>query len=247
MILDFFLRGSSIKDYSSLKLDLHSHILPGIDDGSPNLDKSAVLLQSLYELGFERCILTPHISTNYYPNTPDTIFAAFDKLNAYKTAVPDHYIQSVAAEYLLDEDFPAKIEGGTLLTLPGKRVLFELPFSQPPMNVEQVVFSMTTRGYIPILAHPERYRYWHGSSSKLLPRMVELGCELQVNILSLLGHYGSSVRAAGFEIIDRFEVAYLATDCHNAHHVDALRKGLKNRELARVLTKERFKNQELLE
>ena len=247
MILDFFIRGPSIKDYGSLKLDLHSHVLPGIDDGSSNLDESIALLQSLYEMGFERCIPTPHISVDYYPNTPDTIFTAFDKLNARKAAVPDHYIQSVAAEYLLDEDFLTKIKGGNLLTLPGERVLFELPFGQPPINVEQVVFSMTTRGYTPILAHPERYRYWHRSGSKLLARMVELGCELQVNILSLLGYYGSSVRKSGFEVIDRFAVDYLATDCHNTRHADTLRKGLKNRELVRVLTKKRFRNQELLE
>lgn len=242
----FFTRKSEIKDYSSIGFDLHSHVIHGIDDGPDTLEKSVHLLKSLHNLGFERCILTPHVSENYYPNSTQTILDGFDTLNSAKEGVPEHYIHSVAAEYMLDDDFLNKVKAHSLLTLPGNRVLFELPFTGAPLISENVVFALKTRKYVPVLAHPERYGYW-ADNDHLLRKFINMGCELQVNILSLLGYYGSPVRKAAYSIIEEFKVDFLATDCHNEHQAQTLREGLKDRYLANVLNRNRFSNLSLLE
>ena len=241
----FFSRKLSVPDYGSLGLDLHSHVLPGIDDGAADLKDSAALLKAIHELGFERTIPTPHVSEDHHPNTTPDICNAFDQINRYKTDVPANYIHSVAAEYMLDENFLKLVEEKSLLTLPGNRVLFELPFYGAPVNLEQVVFAMRTRGYTPVLAHPERYRYWIKKKDQLV-KLTSMGCELQVNILSMTGYYGDRVKKAAFAIVDELDVSFLATDCHNLRQVAALRGGLNDTHLSKVLLRHTFKNRELL-
>lgn len=227
-------------------MDIHAHLLPGIDDGPRSLEESLPLLKALNGLGFSQLIATPHVSHDFYPNSPATIFSAFEQLNLAKEGVPPHFIHSVAAEYLVDDEFMNKINGAPLLTLPGNRVLFELPFSGAPMNCEEVVFGLSLKGYQPVLAHPERYGYWY-KSGETLKKLVAMGCELQVNILSLLGYYGSAVRNAGYSLLDQYDVHFLATDCHNLQHVDSLTKGLRDKELVRLLNSRSFKNVRLLD
>lgn len=247
MMSSIFVKKYLINDYSQLGLDLHSHVLPGIDDGAVDVAASNRLLTGLMHLGFEKCIPTPHVSQEYYPNTNKDIFDAFDHVNAYELDVPDHYIQQVAAEYLLDENIEKMITEGSLLTLPGKRVLFELPFRAAPYHYEHPIFSMTTHGYTPVLAHPERYLYWHGPSVNHLMKLVDMGCELQLNILSLLGYYGQKVRQAAYHLLSTTNVQFMATDVHNQQQLLALREGLKDSQLSRLLNKKEFLNRELLE
>lgn len=243
-MISFFSSTLKLPDYSLLQTDIHSHVLPGIDDGAKDVAESIELLRGLKNMGFEHCIATPHISQEHYQNTPQTIKAAHNCLTSALEASPLLDVAGVAAEYLLDEYFLPKINKRELLTLPGDRVLFELSFASPPHNLEEVIFALRVEGYRPLLAHPERYRYWARHQEKWT-QMISLGCELQLNILSLLGYYGKTVRKTAYEILEHHPVSFLGTDCHNDKQLKALQAGLKDRQFAKVLNKFHFDNSKL--
>lgn len=243
-MISIFRPTHKLVDYGFLQTDMHSHILPGIDDGAKDVEESITLLKGLKELGFEQCLATPHISQEHYPNTPATIQNSWASLTSDLGETSDINVKGAAAEYLLDEHFPSKIEGGKLLTLPDNRVLFELSFASPPRNLEDVIFALRMEGYRPVLAHPERYRYWSQRKEEWT-RMISLGCELQVNILSLLGYYGKRVRKNAYEILERKEATFLGSDCHNLRHIKALQEGLKDRQFAKAVKSNNFDNRKL--
>jgi len=243
--MSFFFTKSLISDYSQLKVDVHSHVLPGVDDGAKNAAESIHLLRGLKNLGFEHCIATPHISQEHYPNTPRTIKDSRSCLTSALEGSPDINVSCSAAEYLLDEYFLEKIKAQELLTLPGNRVLFELPFASPPHNLKEVIFSMHLEGYTPVLAHPERYRYWSRHPKKW-SQLLALGCEMQINILSLVGYYGKTVRKTAYEILNHHKISFLGTDCHHDKHLKALQAGLKDRKLAKTLKTFSFDNTKLV-
>lgn len=244
-MISFFPSKLRLSDYSILRVDMHSHVLPGIDDGAKDVNESVKLLCGLKELGFKHCLPTPHISQEHHPNTPETIKAAHTRLSSALISCPSPMVGSPAAEYLLDEYLLEKIVGRDLLTLPGERVLFELSFSAPPYNIKDIVFALKLEGYQPVLAHPERYRYWSRHQSAW-NNIIGSGCELQVNILSLVGHYGKRVQKTAYEILGSNKVDFLATDCHNTAHLSALKAGLKDRRLTRLLKEKSFANSKLI-
>lgn len=235
-----------MSDFGKLSIDLHAHLLPGIDDGPKTEEESKVLLKGLLELGFEYRCATPHISHEYYPNTRDTIQDARNRLTKALVGKERQYdLHATAAEYLLDDEFLPKIAEGNLLTLPGNRVLFELPFNAAPDNLEEVVFNLRIEGYRPILAHPERYLYWSGNKTKWV-RLKEMGCQFQVNLPSFLNQYGKAVRKNAYAMIKAGVVDFLATDCHNAQQLSRLREGLRDQKFAKVILSNEFVNHQLI-
>ncbi len=216
------------RDLSVLGADMHAHFVPGIDDGAPDAATGADLVEALYRLGVHRFWLTPHIYREYYPNTPETIEPAFRALvsEVRRRNLPVRLYY--AAEYFVDEYFEQLLEQKTLLCLPGARVLVELPFVSAPHGFDELLFRMQVKGYRPVLAHPERYGYWHGDL-KRFARLKEKGCALQVNLLSLAGAYGRREQQMGEKLIRAGLVDFLGTDCHHMEHVklleDWLRKG----------------------
>ena len=153
-------------DLSVLKCDVHSHFIPGIDDGAQTMDDSIAMLREFSAMGYKKVVTTPHVMSDAYRNTPEIILGGLAKVRvALKTANIPIEIDA-AAEYYLDFDFEKMIEQKTLLTFGKNYVLFELAFINPPDSLYSVIFKLITNGYKPILAHPERYSFWHHDFKK---------------------------------------------------------------------------------
>lgn len=226
--------------------DVHSHILPGIDDGSPDLETSLQLIKGLYDLGIRKCVATPHIIGDLYRNDPDTIDAALKKVIAgCKTAGIEMDI-SAAAEYMLDDYFMQLLQQKKpLLTLHKNILLTELPYSVQPDNIEELVFNMLTEGYQPVLAHPERYFYFHRNYD-FYYRLKELGFLLQVNLLSLTGYYGDAVKKAAMFLFKKDLVSLVGTDLHHEKHMAALADSSSQRIFNDYLNDNKWNNLEIL-
>ena len=208
--------------YFPIQTDIHSHILPGIDDGSPNIETSIELVKGLMELGLKQSIATPHIIGDMYRNNSETINAALHKLRIALAQNNIDYKVNAAAEYMLDFYFLELLEKKVpLLTIKDNIVLTEFSYAERPQKVEQILFSIITEGYQPILAHPERYAYFH-NDLKMYHHLVDIGFQLQVNLLSLTGYYGVGVAKAANYILKNNLASYTGTDLHHTRHMAAM-------------------------
>lgn len=202
--------------------DIHSHILPGIDDGSPDIETSLQLIQGLYDLGIRKSVATPHIIGDLYRNTPETINNALEKI---KVACKNAQIEielSAAAEYMLDDYFLELLRNKSpLLTLQKNILLTEISYSTAPDNLEMIFSNITEAGYKPVLAHPERYFYYHHNYDQYF-KFIEMGFVLQVNLLSLTGYYGNAVKKAARFILENNLANLVGTDLHHHQHLAAL-------------------------
>lgn len=221
------------EDYGTLGTDLHSHLLPGIDDGSPDLATSLELIQALQQLGFSKLITTPHVMSDFYPNTRDVILRKRDEVQEAITEMGIPVQFDAAAEYYIDESFAALFQREPLLTLPGNRVLVEMSFHQPYPNLHQVLFDLQMKGYHPILAHPERYPYYN--KVEQFEELRQIGCVLQVNLLSLIGYYGKPIQHNARKIIENGLAAYIATDLHHERHAGKLKEALTHELVGKAL------------
>lgn len=211
-----------IPGYFPISTDIHSHILPGIDDGSPDTAGSIELVKGLMQLGIHHSIATPHIISDLYRNNPQTIGAALETLQRAIHKEGLSFTVRAAAEYLLDPYFFELLQNGEpLLTVKDRLILTEFSFGNMPDNPKQMSFEIITNGYTPILAHPERYAYFH-SNYKAYHLLQELGFLLQVNLLSLTGYYGAPVARAARYIIQNGLASFTATDLHHPRHMAAL-------------------------
>jgi protein-tyrosine phosphatase len=209
-------------DLSVLGCDVHSHLIPGIDDGSPTLEASLEMLRGFAALGYRKVITTPHVMADGYRNTSEVILGGLATLRAAakKEGIPIEV--EAAAEYYMDHELGALVQAHKLLTFGDRMVLFELPFIAEPHGVHALLFSMRTVGYQPVLAHPERYAYWHGN----LPRYRELkerGALLQLNLLSLLGAYSPAVRRCALHLVEADLIDLVGSDCHAVGNLVGLR------------------------
>lgn len=213
-----------VLDLSFLRVDMHSHLLPGIDDGVKTLDEAVDMIRILHGYGYRHLITTPHIIWDSYRNTPEIIR---QKLHEVREACAEAGLDirlDAAAEYFLDEHFTGLLTSGQpLLTLPENRVLVELPYTTPLLNISETLFLMLKHGYRPVLAHPERYLYFHANRD-IFPQLSAQGCELQLNALSLTGYYGADVAHMAEWLLKENLIAYLGTDAHRVPHLEQLRK-----------------------
>jgi len=209
-------------DYFPIVTDIHSHILPGIDDGSPDVETSLTLIEGLMQLGITNSIATPHIIGDLYRNNSETINTALKILRNALAEKQINFKVNAAAEYMLDAYFLELLQKKVpLLTLKNNIILTEFSYAERPFNTESMVFSIITEGYQPILAHPERYAYYH-NDYKQYHHLADLGFLLQVNILSLTGYYGKAVAKAAAYIIKNNLASFIGTDLHHLRHVEAL-------------------------
>lgn len=224
-MFNLFKKKNSFSDTTGLlpvATDIHSHILPGIDDGAPNLETSLHLIKGLYALGIRKSIATPHIIGDLYRNTPDTINAALEKVKQECIDAGIDMEISAAAEYMLDDHFMELLQKQSpLLTLHKNILLTEIAYTMAPANLEEMAFSIITQGYQPILAHPERYFFYHHDYDAYY-RLKELGFHLQVNLLSLTGYYGKGVAKAAKFILKKDLAQLVGTDLHHGRHLAAL-------------------------
>jgi protein-tyrosine phosphatase len=202
--------------------DIHSHILPGIDDGSPNIETSIKLIKGIVDLGITKTIATPHIISDMYRNTPDTINNALAKLKPALKKAGIKIEISAAAEYMLDDFFVKLLRSDTpLLCINNRTVLTEQSYATPTTNLNEISFELVTAGYLPIMAHPERYIYYHNDFSQY-SRLKDMGFLLQVNLLSLTGYYGKQVAKAAKYILDNNMADFVGTDMHHERHLSIL-------------------------
>lgn len=240
-MFNFLKRGQPLGTYDFLGTDLHSHLLPGIDDGAKDIAHSLSMIQELVAMGFKKLITTPHVMSDLYPNTPAVIH---EQLATVRLAVRQEGIAveiDAAAEYLMDEGFEALLDEGELLTLPGRRVLVEMSFIAAPPKLEQYLFRLQTKGYRPLLAHPERYLFFREDFGRYR-ELKERGCDFQLNLLSLTGYYGKPVRDNAVALLKAGLVDFLGTDLHHERHAARLRGALEDREIGRLLKGKGFGN-----
>lgn len=207
--------------YFPITTDIHSHILPGIDDGSPDIETSITLIKGLMEFGITKSIATPHIISDMYRNTPETIDAALTVLKKALAKEKMNFEVSAAAEYMMDAYFFELLQAKTkLLTIKDNIVLTEFSYATMPNSPEKMSFAIITEGYKPILAHPERYPYYY-NDYKSFNRLADLGFALQVNLLSLTGYYGKEAAKAAIYMLKNNLISYVGTDLHHERHLDA--------------------------
>jgi protein-tyrosine phosphatase len=214
-------------DFASLKVDVHSHFIPGIDDGADTMETSVELVKSMKELGFKKVITTPHVMSDYYKNTPDIINRGCDELR--ETLVKEGIDIDIecAAEYYLDAELASKIKKKELLTFGDNYVLFELPFISEPPNLASIIFEMQLAGYKPVLAHPERYTFWHLDFEKY-QGVFEKGVILQMNINSLTGHYSPQVKKVAQRLIESEMIQLVGSDCHHVGHIQLMNQAARS-------------------
>lgn len=222
--------------------DIHSHILPGIDDGASDISASIQLIKGLSELGIQKTIATPHVIADLYRNTPESINDALLKLR--KACVEENINIEItaAAEYLLDDHFCQMLqEGNEFLTLYDNLILTEQSYSSASENLHSIAFSLLTNGYRPVLAHPERYVYYHNNYANY-GLLKEMGFLFQVNVLSLTGYYGRSVSRVSKYLFDNELVDFVGTDLHHLRHLEMLQKRESLELFQKYIVKGKFNN-----
>ena len=233
-------------DLSVLGCDIHSHFIPGIDDGAKIMEDSVQMITEIYNLGYKKVITTPHIMGDFYRNTPENIGEGLANVRiALKQANIPIKIEA-AAEYYLDFDLERKLDEGKLLTFGNNNVLFEVSYMNAPENLLHMIFRMQTMGYQPILAHPERYNFWHNNFSKY-EMLMEKGVKLQLNINSLSGYYSISTQKIAEQLIDKNMISYIGTDCHHMGHINLIKNVVYEPHLKKLIESGSLLNNTLLD
>jgi protein-tyrosine phosphatase len=206
-----------------LEVDVHSHLLPGIDDGANDLEESIALIKELVCLGYKKIITTPHIMGDHFRNDPEIIL---NKLELVRQELKRQNIKvelDAAAEYYLDEHFIKLLSTKQpLLNFGDKYVLFETSFLNEPSQLKEVIFEIAAAGYKPMLAHPERYIYMYDSFKKY-EDLFDRGCYFQLNLNSLCGYYNKMAKKIAEKLIDAQMINLVGTDCHGFRHLDTLK------------------------
>ncbi len=209
-------------DLSGLVTDMHSHLVPGIDDGSPDMETSLILIREMQKLGYKKLITTPHISADIYPNTPSIIQEGLQALKK-KLDEENIYIEiEAAAEYMLDDGFKKLFENNQLQTFSKNHLLIELPYYQAPPDLFEIIFEMQIKGYRIILAHPERYLFWINEFGKF-EDLKNRGIYFQMNINSLSGHFSKEVKKQAEKFINAEMIDLLGSDLHNTSYLELLK------------------------
>ena len=216
-------------------MDFHNHLLPGIDDGAKSVSDSMLLIRQYDQYGIHHLIATPHVKSGQYPNTDATIENALWKLNQELTKQHLTHIKiTAAAEYLLDIEFEKLLHQKPLRPIKDPYILVELPFVFPLLNVEDLLYQIMLKGYIPILAHPERYGYMHGKLGEYR-KLKKQGCLFQVNALSLSHHYGNRIYKEALFLIRNGLIDFIGSDIHTIQHFDVLKKAtIKSRDVSQL-------------
>jgi protein-tyrosine phosphatase len=232
-------------DLSLLKCDIHSHFIPGIDDGAQTMEDSMILLKSLEEFGYKKAITTPHIMGDHFRNTPEIIRNGLDELRITLKSASYRIDVDAAAEYYFDSEFSSKISEKNLMTFGDRYVLFELSYLNAPDGLQEIIFQMQTSGYKPVLAHPERYPFWYASPEKYAEIKAK-GVLLQLNINSLTGFYSPAAKKTAEWLIDQNLIDFLGTDCHHAGHIRLMQKAVHENHLKKLIDSGRLLNPGLI-
>jgi len=221
--------------------DIHSHLLPGIDDGAKSINDTLFLLNSMKKMGFSQFTATPHVITNIWDNTKEIIentqslvLRDFEERNL---AVDLH----AAAEYMMDDSFVKLFKSQKLLTLKDNYVLVEMSYINAPIQLYDIIFELQVAGYIPVLAHPERYVFYHQNFSEY-EKLKKSGCLFQLNLLSAVGYYGKKETETAQKLLDKGLIDFTGSDIHHEKHIQSFENKLLIKKLEPL--KEALKNNE---
>jgi protein-tyrosine phosphatase len=217
----FFSPKNYLADLLEGMVDIHNHLLPGIDDGSPDIKTTQQMIQGFKALGFKGVYTTPHTMEDYYGNDSNSITTCFHETKKLLTHDHAAFLLGTASEYMMDGGFSKILENGTYLTLPNQFLLFEFSYFQKPTEAEELIFEMGHKELYPIIAHPERYRYL--SILEILD-LKNRGCDLQLNILSLSGHYGKDAKIKALQLLTSESYSFIGTDAHKLEHLEKIKE-----------------------
>lgn len=212
--------------------DIHSHVVPGIDDGSPSVERSVELVERMKRWGLEKLIVTPHVTQDTFENTPAIIEEAYGNLRDGLTQAGIELDMDYSAEYRIDEMFVDQLNAGTVRRLHGDYLLVENSYIQEPYNLDEILFMISMKGFHPILAHPERYFYYYDNRNRY-DELHAKGILFQVNLLSLAGFYGKEPKKVAEMLIEKDYVDFLGTDLHRRAHADVIDKYLTSKDYRR--------------
>jgi protein-tyrosine phosphatase len=233
-----------LADFSRVMTDMHSHLIPGIDDGARTIQDSVALVRRMHELGYKKLITTPHIQHDYYKNTPEIILGGLEKVREALKAENIPVEIEAAAEYLLDDGFEELASQGKLLSFGDKFILVELSYFNANPNLKSIVFNLQIDGYKVILAHPERYTYWFNDFGKF-GRLRERGVLLQLNLVSLASFYPDPIKKFAEKMIENDLIDLVGSDMHNMKYMTALENSMKEKLLVRLVESGKLLNHKL--
>mgnify|MGYP003650337578 FL=1 len=218
----FFQKKKFLVDSLENFIDIHNHILPGIDDGAKTVEDSINLIKGFSDIGVKKFIATPHIMHNYYPNDYETIHAAHGQLQnkLFSEDIKDITL-NVAAEHMIDSNFEILLEKDSVMAMNKHYLLVEMSYLQPSINFKDAIHKIAEHSYFPILAHPERYVYLHNNFAKY-KKYKKQGILFQMNLLSLSDYYGKDVQKMAVRLIDEGLIDFVASDIHNLQQLTML-------------------------
>ncbi len=231
-------------DLSVLRCDVHSHFIPGIDDGAQTMEQTMEMLTAMSELGYKKVVTTPHNMADGYRNTPEIILGGLERVRDEIRQRGLAMEIDAAAEYYLDHELEQKVIDRRVLTFGEDYLLFELPFISEPNMLYQVIFTMQTAGFRPVLAHPERYAFWYNDLTKY-DGLKDRGVLFQLNTIALAGAYGPQARQIAERLVDAGHYEFLGSDCHSMNHVQALKNTLARPHLHKLIASGKLRNSTL--
>jgi protein-tyrosine phosphatase len=221
--------------------DMHSHVLPGVDDGAKETEEALEILQHFYRAGIEQMYLTPHIDFSIYPkNTVTFLSKRYRELtqNIPRTGIPELYL---AAEYMCNSQMDAS---APLLCLHDSFVLIEMSYYYQSPEIEDIIFFLVNNNYKPILAHPERYTYLY-NKLHVFEKYIDMGCSMQLNLLSLSGRYGPQSMQILKHLLTNKYYRYAGSDVHSPSHFRLLKETTISRKYAAPVEELLHNNHEL--
>ncbi|WP_291870264.1 CpsB/CapC family capsule biosynthesis tyrosine phosphatase [Maribacter sp.] len=223
-MFSFFEKKTFLIDHLNGFIDIHNHILPGIDDGAKTVEESIELIKEFSEFGVTNFIATPHIMDNYYPNNLKTVTQSLSKLNKQlKVEKLDNITVSAAAEHMIDANFEVLLEKGEVLPMQKNYVLVEMSYLQASINFDNAIQKIAEKRFFPILAHPERYVYLHSKFRKY-EKYKKQGIMFQLNLLSLSDYYGKDVQQTANKLLNEGLLDFVGSDVHNMRQLNSLKE-----------------------
>jgi protein-tyrosine phosphatase len=207
-------------------VDIHSHLLPGIDDGAKTIKDTANLAKAFQDLGVSQFITTPHISHYIWNNSPEAIIAKHDETKLLLEADNIKIPFQAAAEYFMDDWFEIHLQNEKLLTLKDNYVLVEMSYMNAPIQLYKILFDLQVAGYIPVLAHPERYLFYHKNLNEY-DKLKKAGCLFQLNLLAVVGYYGAEITKAAEYLLKKGMYDFVGTDVHHDNHIASFNQKIK--------------------
>ncbi|WP_374319654.1 tyrosine-protein phosphatase [Aquabacterium sp.] len=199
-------------------IDIHTHLLPGVDDGPATIDEALALARALVQTGVTHAVVTPHVYPGQWNNTKTSLQPHFERFEAALKALGIPLSISLGGEVRLNDsvlDLLAQDELPTLGVYQGlKTLLLELPDGSIPLGSDKLVRHLLDRGYMPVLAHPERNKAVMEKPERLRP-FVDMGCAVQVTAASVIGEFGTQAHKASMALLKQGWVSGIASDCHN--------------------------------